>query len=258
MKRRLNYTGRKKINRDKIGIALYRNEGMINSFSAKLDLAGMSLPEDAKVYVVTYHSTDQKRFDFGTVGEVIIPRNTNLEDLAHAENLKFRVLVVDETGEQGLILAHADRISPLPEEKNKSILPVYFKDIGQQIWKIEYKEDGGGPSLVLNSRIPNIQSLAKTDQLFFFFVYPAVIKEVLTHIIFVNGGDSVEDPTIEWQGDWLRFAVKIVSGEAPPSNISPDNGDESMQWIDRVVEEFCSSRKGWSQLVNKLIGGETA
>jgi hypothetical protein len=261
MKRRLNYTDRKRILRDRINIMLQREDGLATSFSAKIDVSDLSLPADAKLYVEAYHRTELRRYDFGTVGKTETPRDSSLANLARGQNLRFRVLVVDQKGARGLILAHADRISPVPEGERKSILPVYFDDIGQQTWKVRYTEYEGGPALILNSRMPNIRAMAKSDPGFFFFVYPAVIREILTHMIFVEGVDSTDEPSIDWHSDWLQFATRILSGERSPSVLDPRERDdfdaeEVQTWVNRVVEEFCSSRKEWPRFLEELTGGE--
>ncbi len=261
MKRRINYTDRKRITRDKVDIILNYDDGKPKSFVGNIDLADLSLPADARVYIEAYHRTDQRRFDFGKVNEIKPPTDTGLINLAYTENIKFRILVVDERGKIGLILAHADRIKPFEDVDKKSILPVEFKDIGQKVWKVEYTGDEGGPILLLNDKLPNIESLAKSNPLFFFFVYPAVVREILTHIIFIDSVGSVDEPFTEWHDDWLKFAKTILSGEGPPSTF--DRNDENYniedleRWIDRVVDEFSSSKKEWYEFIKYLRGEES-
>ncbi|MBU0596635.1 hypothetical protein KKA94_00540, partial [Patescibacteria group bacterium] len=68
MKRRFNYTGRGRIPQEKISIILNKKENSVSSFTATIDLSGMGLPPEAKIYIETYHRTEYKSFDFGTVG----------------------------------------------------------------------------------------------------------------------------------------------------------------------------------------------
>ncbi len=261
MKRRLNFTDRKKILREHVRIELNSQNGTSKSFTVKFDLAAYSLPPDAKVYVHAYHKTEELIYDFGTVGATCVPHDTSLKGLSRTENLKFRMLVVDETGEHGLILAHADRISPFAEGEKMSILPVDFRDIGHQVWIVEYIADEGGPVLVLNSAIPSIETLAKSNPMFFFYVYPAVIRDILTNMVFVYGLDSTEDPSSDWQRNWLQFTRHVLSSEEPPSILNCKDedfeSDEAQKWINRVVEEFCSGRKEWKDFQATLVGGET-
>jgi hypothetical protein len=261
MKRRFNYTGRKKIPRENVSITLIRySDGKSRGFSVSLNLNGLNLLADAKVYVETYHRNEMKRFDYGTAGNFSPPQDTTLTGLAYTENLKFRVLVVDESGIHGKILAHADRITPEASADKKSILEVDFRDLGQQIWKVEFTGDGGAPVLVINDRIPNITNIAKSAPRFIMDVYPSALREVFIHMIFIEGLDSLSDPPVEWHKYWLEFA-KVVCPENPPQEIykSGENNDrivkkDWLEWIDRVVEEFCWRRTEWREYI--LIVGE--
>ena len=262
MKRRFNYTNRCKIPIEKISISLDRDEGSVRSFNATMDLNAMNLSSDAKVYVEAYHRTEVRRYDFGTVGNIVHPQDTELATLAYSENLKFRVLVVDESSQHGLILAHADRIKPVSEGDRKSILPVDFsRDLRQQIWLVDFAEDEGAPVLLFNRKIPNIENIARSDPQFIMYVYPAVIREVLTHMIFVEGVESPSDPSMDWHGDWLEFARRILPGEGPPEILNPQNKDfengDVKGWIDKVVEEFCDSRNEWNSYISQLMGEVT-
>ena len=260
MKRRFNFTGRRKIPREKISIILNRDGDSVWLSDVSIDLNGMNLPSDGKVYVDAYHRTEIRRYNFGTVNNIKCPTDTGLSALAYSENLKFRVLVVDESAQHGLILAQADRIKLAVDMDRKSILPVDFRDLYHQIWKVEYGGDEGAPILVLNSTIPNIGNIAKSDPQFIMYVYPTVIREVLTHMVFVDNVDSISDPSVDWHRDWLNFARRILNGKGSPEILSPQEesfeSDEVVKWIYEVVEEFCASRNEWREYINSLSGGE--
>jgi len=263
MKRRFNYTGRKKIPRENVSITLIRDrDGKPRAFSASINLNGLDLPADARAYVEAYHRDEMKRFDFRTAGN-IQPPDTDLTGLAYSENLKFRVLVVDKTGTHGKILAHADRIRLEAPSDKKSILEVEFRDIGQQVWKVEFTGDEGAPILVISNKIPNIQNIAKSDSRFIMDVYPSALREAFIHMFFIDGVDSVTDPSLEWHKDWLEFA-RIVLPESPPQEIyrPGENADsevkeEWLEWVDKVVAEFCSQRNEWGEYIRIIEGGET-
>lgn len=52
-----------------------------------------------------YHKSDWMRFDFGTVGQVVIPRDRRLTAFYRGARLLFRVKAVAADGESGKILA---------------------------------------------------------------------------------------------------------------------------------------------------------
>jgi len=238
MKRKFNYTGRKKIKRKRISIALIRQNGTISFVLKKLNLDDLDLPSDARIYIEAYYRTELKRFDFGTVDNIIHPPSTSLMGLAYPENLKFRILIVDPSDRK--ILAHADRIVPEESPLERAILPVEFKDLGNEIWRIEYEGDEGVPILCINRKIPNIQNIAKRDPQFLIYVYPAVIREILTHMVFVDEVISTTDPAIDWHAHWIEFCKSL--GASPPEvlNHKDDNFDagDALRWIDDVVTAF--------------------
>jgi len=241
MKRRFNYTGRQRIKRERISLSLIRENESITSFILnRLELDGLTLPEDARVYVEAYYRTELKRFDCGTVNDLKIPLTGDLRELAYLQNLKFRILVTDPAN--GKILAHADRFSPEAPAEKKSILPVEFKDLGNEVWRVDYEGEGGAPILCINSRIPNVQNIAKTDSQFFIHVYPAVLREILTHMVFVEGVDSVSDPEADWHADWLKFSRDL--GVNPPDSLDTGNDNfnkyAAAEWINNVVEASCN------------------
>lgn len=239
MKRRLNYTGRIKIQRKRIGIIFNKQNGRIASFVLKkLDLEGLNLPANARVFVEAYYRTELRRFDCGSVGALSLPKG-DLSNMAYTENIKFRIIIADPNNWK--ILAHADKIAPEPSQK-QSILPVDFsRNLGNLVWMIEYEGENGGPILYINSRIPDKQNMAKRNPEFFVYVYPSAIKEILTHMVFIDGVDSVSDPVSDWHKDWLTFS-NILNIE-PPDVLDPSNDDfdkeRAIEWINDVIDGFC-------------------
>jgi hypothetical protein len=112
MIRRLNYTGRRKIPRESVRISLYRN-GSVGEFDAFIRTDGLELPLSARVFVEAYHKSDWMRFDFGAVGEPVIPQDRKLTKFYDGARILFRVKVVSTDGETGKILAEVDRLTPL-------------------------------------------------------------------------------------------------------------------------------------------------
>lgn len=259
MKRRFNYTGRKKIPRDRIIVTINKNGDRVISAHVKLALQEMNLPQDAVVYVEAYERMVESRIcSLGTLNDGNVAATLNLFETGYRENLKFRIYVVDRVGTSGLILAHADRIKPERDIDRKAILPVAYRDIGQQIWKVIYDEPGGSPLLLLNSRIPNIETIAKNDPQFIMFVYPSVFREILTHMVFIDHVDSLSEPQVDWHRDWLTFANTILHEDPPQGILSIDekvsDKEDAEKWIHRVIEEFCNHRIEWSNYIHQSTG----
>jgi len=254
MKRRLNYTGRKKIKRENVSINFIRQNGAVVAFEVnKLDLSELLLPPEARVYVESYYRTELKRFEFGTAGSISHPSSCNLRGMAYPENLKFRILVVDQP--TGKILARADGISLEEPAEKKPILPVEFSGLENEIWRVEYEGDEGSPVLIINSRIPNVQNIAKQDAQFLIYVYPQVIREVLTHMVFVDGVDSTTEPTTDWHGDWLKF-VRLLGVKFPERLNKDDKNfskEDALRWINDSVSAFYNMHSNkFQEYIKKL------
>ena len=256
MKRRFNYTGREKLNKDSVKISINKTNDKPKSISAKLNLNEIKYPSDAKIYLDAYHKTDRKRFDFGKISHIAIPEDLTIDELAYTDNLMFRLMLIDESGENGKIIAHADRISSEEEADKKPILPVRFDDLGQQIWKLEFAGEEGGPILLINNRISALENLVESDSVFFMYLYPAAIREILTHMIFIDTVENPDEPSVTWHYDWLKYSKTILPNEPIP-NLEPEGreNEDVINWIDQVVEEFCNSRRfEWEATKAKLMG----
>jgi len=248
MKRRINYTGRKRITRDRISISISNKNGAA-SFNAILDLSSLDLPNNGKVYVEAYHPRGYARYSFGTVTSIDSPENTDFILPPSGMRILFRVLVIDESEQNGLILATADRIKP-DNFLSRSILPVDWRDLGRQVWKLDY--EGGEPMLLLNNKIPNIRNIVKNDARFREYVFPAIIRDIFTHILFIDEDPDITDPAEGWRKDWISFAKRFVNIEELIRNINEDqNSQEKLYFIDNLCEQFCFSRGAdWKKLIN--------
>ena len=238
MLRRLNYTGRKRIKKSNVKISIIGEEDEEKSFRAILDLKSLNLAEDARAYIEAYHRMMQsQRYFFGTINKISHPEDTSLGVLGLTANLKFRVFVVDENGK---ILASAERIGIEREVKKTSLLPVEKTDLGNVLWNIKMEGEDGGPILELNERIPAIKTVAAHDPRFIHSVYPAVVREILTHMAVYDHID-LQSPDVDWQSNWLLFSERIFI--APPEGRYPEAKDDVIEWIKGVVKAFSQRRK---------------
>lgn len=237
MIRKFNYTGRKKIARTRIDIMLFEEE-RVKTFDAQIDFDGLGLPAEAKVYIEPYFGLSFMRFACGSVGNFIVPDNTELTDIPYSDTVFFRIKVADETVKHGRLLAYADRIKPSGPEGgkagHKSILPVnYQADIGQQVWKLTF--DGPVPVLLLNRKIEHGKSLLKSAE-FRTLVLPAIIREIMNELAREYPEAETDDES--WAGQWLRFTGKTLRVHNKP-RVEEGNDSEIRDWIDDVVNAFC-------------------
>ncbi len=166
MIRRFNYTGRVKIARNRIDISLLKdNEGKY--FKAKIDLDGLDLPADAKIYIEPNYKGVYQRFYFGTVANFIEPASTRLNELPETEMAYFDVAIVDEQSTIGLLLGKAQGIAVstdgFPNDR-LPLLPVNPADLKNQFWKLSFdSSEDGRPILEINRNIPEVFEMARND-----------------------------------------------------------------------------------------------
>lgn len=246
MKRAFNYTDRSKINEKAVTIALESDEDKIESFTISLDMEGISIAEGNEVFVEAYYRTEYERFSLGKASEISEETEFELGSIGYTENIKFRILAVEDGGR---ITALARSISPVSGQ-SKPLLPVEPRDLGRQVWEVQYRGEDGAPILAINQKIPSITDAAKNDAKFILGVYPSVLREVLFRLIFVEEIGDTTNVDIEWQEDWLRFTEEIT-GEERPESLDPDQEGfpELEDWITDVVERFASKRhKHWKEI----------
>jgi len=254
MRRKFNYTGRMKILRDNIEISLKKDK---NSFDAKINLDDYNLPDDSRVFIETYFHTELLRFDFGTVKNIERQQDNDLTDLGYQEQLKFRTIVTDSSGK---ILAMAEGIRPINDKKKNSILPIKKADIGQQIWRLDFVGVEQGPYLVLNDKLPGIENFVKTNNQFILSVFPSIIREILTRIIFIDKINNLDEPAFDWHKNWIEFIKDRISVEEIPTlDVEDDDFDGNVvnEWINRMVEKFTDScSENWRRFLYSMSEGD--
>jgi hypothetical protein len=245
MIRKFNYTGRKRIARNRITVTLASNPNGPPHFDAVFDLKGLNLPKHSKIYVEAYRRSYFKRFAFGSVQNPQPQQNRYLVDLDAKSLVMFRVKVVDAAG-KGRILAAADRIIPQrPDEEPTDrlcLLPVDFVDLGNLIWRLDLASEW--PSLQLNIRIDEIREIARSDVSFLSLVYPEVVRQVLHKIIVEEDHTDPDSSTDDWKSLWLNFVIKMLKIRyLPPSGESEPIVQEKLKWVDEAVEAFCAENQ---------------
>jgi hypothetical protein len=243
MIRKYNYTGRQKIANERIQIRQLTRSG-IAAFEAKININDLGFPDYAKIYIEPYFKSSFMRFDFGTVARHIHPENTLLDEIPVTDKILFRVKVVDESSKQGLILGYADELIPTLGDTiggKKPLLPVDYNDLGNKIWKLDFRDDG--PYLSVNKTIDRITELVKNNLQFFSLVYPEIIRQIAQKII--SEEDIELDDLTTWQGQWIQY-FKTTLG----ITYKPDEEREDI-WCEEIVEAFCRKHDVSALLTNK-------
>lgn len=237
---RLNYTGRKKISRKDALITLVDNNHAPPSFKAELRLNDYNLPDSALVCIEAYRQTSWMRFDFGTVGSLVVRKECLLSEFDTVGGVLFRIKVTSDERPHGKLLAAVNGIrprKPSQEDQNRiPLLSVRSQEI-DSIWKIDYSEDE--PLLLINRAAGDKDIIALSPE-FRSLVFPAVMREILTYILYRDRPSELDDLN-DWRVRWLQFSRLLpgVDDEIPPE----DNEVEITEWIDDTVASFSRQQK---------------
>lgn len=246
MQRTINYTGRRKIGQKEATFSFSGETKGVPEFSVLFNIDSTSYPADASLYVEAHYKETRQRFNFGKVSRITPPSNTVLNQLDLSGPTLFRVLVVDESGKRGLLLASGEGFradgANNDDENKSSLLAVVTRPLGQQTWKIEC-DSGGMPELILNKNIPYAIEKMKTDPVFHALIFPAALREVLTYYLWNKDDD--EDSEIYQR--WMAFSRMF-------SENKPENGDPAdlLNWVNDVVEQYSFQFDLCDRLCNSL------
>jgi len=244
MIRRLNYTGRRTIPRSSVTVRLIPSAEGSQAFSAQYDIDDFKFPPEACVYVEAYNSNSYMRFDFGTVGTPESPGDTRLLDVTPRPLPRFRLKVVDETTRHGLLLGVADKVVPLRSDEDlqnkQSLLPVDFVDLEERVWRLDLSDS---PVLELNRRIESIAEAARSSGSFLGILYPEVLRQILHHIVVVDGETDPNADEDDWRTRWLRYACALPGVDVPPEDASSEAVNEREDWVESTVKAFCRARE---------------
>lgn len=253
MIKRVNFTGRRKIARERVAIEVF--DGQPRSFAATIDLEGIELLPHAAVFLeaTCAGSTVIQRFRFGEVGDIRPLDDCTLTEL-EAENVFFSLKVVDRTVRYGRILGIAENIRPERAGKQtvagrRGILGIEPKELGQKVWELDFDH----PQVILhvNSSLPSLVDRARNDPLFYATAYPEVVRQILAAAIEENV--DLEEDDDRWPYLWLRFGKNThPNRQSPP--IADDSREDRNAWIDEVVSAFCDSHR----LMDKYSAAVTA
>jgi hypothetical protein len=243
MLRKLNFTERVRIPRSCVRIDLRRESDGVLAFDAVLDLASVRAPKEARVFLEAQYRTSYMRFDCGSLVAPLAPADRRLDGIESDRIVRFRVKVVDDSDGARRIVAASNDITVSCDAGGAGsrlpLLPVNFDDLGDEIWRIHF--EAGQPVLELNNGIDGIERMARQDPRFFALVYPAAVREVLTHFLLVERWDENEEGS-DAPELWLRWGRELTG------DVVPEDPDDREAWIRDVVTAFC----GRHQTANKM------
>lgn len=232
MKRRFNFTERKRIDQQKVAVDIEeRQDGAAPAFTAEMDLSGLDLPPNADVVIEAYSGRAALRFPWGKVSALAPPLDRRLTDMP--VNPSFRVKVVAPDG-SGALLAMANRVRPHREESHGSLVWLKGEDLGKEVWRLQFAGTGA-PTLLVNENIHGIGEAVRNDRAFRALVMPEVLRAMLMRALIVEGFDLDDE-----DGDWseLLHFVQGFHNEEVTSSEEENDRVARMEWIDRAVATF--------------------
>ena len=241
-KRRINSTGRTRIGREYVKIDMLKClPGEPLKAKASLQLHKFGFPETASVAIEAYHRSTGMRFDCGTINSLKVPDPLVLNEIDQSGSVLFRLKVVDNDTEPGRLLGSAERITPGSEddsERRRSLFPVLYRDLQDDIWKVEI-EQGGTPKLIINRKLPGFSHKLQKSPIVQGLILPAALRFVLQQLV-KDYDTGEDDDELSWREEWLTYCQDElqIPGD-PPLN----SEDDCKYWIDQVVMQFCKNAR---------------
>lgn len=259
----INHTGRKKLDRNQYSISIENHEGGIPTFTFKLNNIDLGIDGNSRVFVEAYYRNTLQRFDFGTLDNPIVPVSTALDKLSGAASPRFRVLIVDFSGDQqdtigkkGRICAKASGVrgESKDQDSGSSLLVISSVDLGDEIWRVNMEAgDDGRPELCINNKLQNLMHSLKTKPEYQAMILPAAFRQIMTHY-YVRGNKDDADDLVEHE--WWKLSNDLAN--EPLGNEERHDSDKFAEWLDEVVGNFCKQHSFCEQLLANEQEAESA
>ena len=237
MIRHFNYTSRQKIDAQHFSVSITDGKGENpHSATIRFDLSELGFPQDGQIRVEAWKGHAVQRWLLGDVGD--FPDETSLvrqlTDVPLTPQFRLTVVAGDNSGlllGSGVVQPTMPRQALIALKEND--------DLGSEIWRVDFGTGSDTPELLINSRVDAASEIVRSDAAFRSLVMPQVLRNVLTHMIFVEGIDPDDDELGAWTG-WIRLAQHLMPGEIPKHRGNDDN-EEIHQWIGEVTARFAES-----------------
>lgn len=229
--RRFNYTKKVRIAQSDVLVSV--RDSRPPSVSIAVALEGYDLPPHAPVVVEAYADWTQSRFEVGTVSRLETTGALILDDFDTADGVRYRVKVLGTGAQAGLILAEADRISPVEEQtasEGRSFVRVRSGDTDHEVWRLRFDESG--PVLEISDKLPDWRSSVRSDA-FRSLILPSVLRSLLRTAVAMGEDDDAGD----WSADALRLGRSLTRSEPP----DPDDSEALDYWCDEACSRMAKN-----------------
>ncbi len=213
--------------------------GQLISLNVEVMSLPKPLPNDALVKMQLWDGVSETTEDLGTVASVRPLVNFDINEFKRP---KLRVFV-RETADPKLI-AKSKWITvsstAANEETAVGILPVEYRSLGEELWKLQLQPDDF-PVILVNDRDDfDVKGTLTSDKTVMAFVLPDVLRQALVHLH--QNQDSTDH---EWVETWKQW-VHLHGSELPPIEAEKE---EILGWADECVSSFAKNNRLLSNLV---------
>jgi hypothetical protein len=112
--------------------------------------------------------------------------------------------------------------------------------VGEELWRVDL-DDRNGPWLVINSSIPGLASLLRSEPLVQGLILPHALREVLRNLP-AEGEDQSDH---DWGDDWRKFLEQL---DVPVEANDPSDEESRQEWVEEAVDKF-SRLKRFAELL---------
>lgn len=248
---RSNRTGRKKIAGQHAQVTLRKSDPEQAYFQIDLALDSYRFPDDANVRVEAWRSNAAQRWEFGIVGDLRPPTQSERRLTEVPETAAFRVAVVAADG-SGRLFGLSGRLRPYREANDEesdvsteSLLHVVpADDLGEEVWRLDFGNDEL-PVLQLNDSIADVKHMVQQDSAFRSLVIPEIFRTILQRALLIARVDLDDSEPNAW-ADWLELARRHARTDNVPTVTDPldiEQQEAALSWIDQVVRQFASDER---------------
>ena len=237
MRRKLNFTGRRKIPRSMIGLSVGGDNGE-RSISCMARIEKSIVADSAgRVVLEAYSGAQVERRELGTISNPIdiVADRTILQLLGGTPRFAVKVLAANSAQ----ILASAIGLAPEDNDVGgqKALLPMMLTKMNLP-WKIGFPDEGDdtndGPILYVSDRVPGGTARLQNDEAFLALVLPTAVEQISAEAV------AYGRPSEGWQERWYKRILVGLAGEFDNLQPEDDNFDSARSdWAARTAEEFC-------------------
>lgn len=207
----------------------------------------IKLPKDefhssAFVVIEAYRRQLSKRFECGTVGDLIVPNPLQLDVFGSDKLPSLRLLVVDnEDQPRGRLLGSIEKIQ-IPGSGNQnasknSLLLVDLGNLENEIWKVDIDTDTG-PRLIVDHRVRDVGNRISSDPELCGLILPSAFQQILMTLADLCDDCDEDDLSEGWIGRWIKFCSNLGVASDPR-----DPETEKDIWIEECFDLFCEKHK---------------